>query len=96
MYASIHRYHVTATAGSDLSDVGWQLGAILARSRGFVAAVVVEDHGGALITIRLFDDKASLNAATPVAERWMSEHGAAAEPGATEVASGEVVAQKGL
>ena len=95
MYASIHRYH-TATPGSESSDIGWRLGTILARSHGFVAAVVVEDSGGALFTIRLFDDQASLNTATPLQERWMAEHGGVWGLGATEVATGEVVAQKGL
>jgi hypothetical protein len=96
MYASIQRYHRTATPGSDSSDIGWRLGTILARSHGFIAAVVVEGIGGALSTIKLFDDQASLNAATPASERWMLEQGGISELGATEVASGEVVAQKGL
>jgi hypothetical protein len=96
MYASIHRYQVSATHIDDPSEVGWRLGAILARSPGFVAAVVVEDSAGELFTIKLFEDQASLTAATPLAERWMAEHGGMLEPGATEVATGEVVAQKGL
>jgi hypothetical protein len=96
MYASIQRYHVSLTPGRDSSDIGWRLGTILARSPGFIVAVVVEDSGGALFTIKLFDDEASLNAATPVAERWMSEQGGVSELEAIEVASGEVVAQKGL
>ena len=96
MYASIHRYYVSATPIGDPSEVGWRLGAMLARTRGFVAAVVVEDSGGALFTIKLFADQASLNAAAPLTERWMKEHGGVRELGATEVATGEVVAQKGL
>jgi hypothetical protein len=96
MYASIHRYHVTATRGTDSSDAGWRLGVVLARSHGFIASVVVEDSGGTLFTIKLFEDQASLNAATPLAERWMVEHRPLLEPGAIEVATGEVVAQKGL
>jgi hypothetical protein len=96
MYASINRYHVNATPIGDPAEVGWRLGAILARSPGFVAAVVVEDGMGALFTIKLFDDQASLNAATPLAERWVAEHRGMLAPGATEVATGEVVAQKGL
>jgi hypothetical protein len=96
MYASIHRYHVTATPRTDSSDVGWRLGAILARSQGFVAAVVMDDGAGGLFTINLFEDQASLSAATPLAERWMSEHCSVLELGAIKVATGEVVAQKGL
>jgi hypothetical protein len=96
MYASIQRYHISATPIDDPAEVGWRLGAVLARSHGFVAALVVEDSTGALFTIGLFEDQASLIAAKPVAERWMAENRGVLEPGATEVATGEVVAQKGL
>jgi hypothetical protein len=96
MYASISRYPMTATPMDDPAEVGWRLGAALTGSPGFVASVVVEDRTGALFAIGLFEDQASLIAATPLAERWMAEHRGMLEPGATEVATGEVVAQKGL
>jgi hypothetical protein len=96
MYACIHQHQLSTTPIDDAADVGWRLGSVLARSPGFVAAVVVEDSSGALFTIGLFDDQASLIAATPLAERWLTDHRGLLGPKTTEVAAGEVVAQKGL
>jgi hypothetical protein len=96
MYASIHRYSMSPPPTEDPSEVGWRLGTVLARGTGFVAAVVVEDRTGALFTIGLFEDHASLIAAAPLVEHWIEENGGVLEPGAIEVATGEVVAQKGL
>jgi hypothetical protein len=45
------------------------LGAALTHSPGFVASVVVEDSTGALFTIGLFEDQASLIAAAPLGDR---------------------------
>ena len=96
MYASIHRYHVNATPIDDIAEVAWHLGTILGRIPGFVASVVVEDTTGALFAIRLFEDQAGLTAATPIVERWIAEDHGIREPRVTEIAVGEVVAQKGL
>jgi hypothetical protein len=95
MYASIQRHSMSVNPIDDPSDVGWRLGAALTLSPGFVASIVVQDSTGLLFTIGLFEDEASLIAAAPVAQRWTAEH-AMLEPGSTEVATGEVVAQKGL
>jgi hypothetical protein len=67
MHTSIHRYHMSAAPIDDPAEVGWRLGALLARSHGFAAAVVLEDTTGALFTIRLFEDQASLIGATSLA-----------------------------
>jgi hypothetical protein len=72
------------------------LGAILTRTPGFVATIVVEGRRGALFTITLFDDQASLIAGLSLANRWSAEHRGILQPRATAVAIGEVVAQKGL
>jgi hypothetical protein len=40
--------------------------------------------------------KLALTASTPLEDRWMADNSAVLEPGATELATGEVVAQKGL
>jgi len=96
MYACIHRYQLSGSPAQDSADAGWRLGAILTRTPGFVASIVVEGRRGALFTITLFDDQASLIAALSLANRWSAEHRAMLEPRATEVAIGEVVSQKGL
>ena len=96
MYASIHRYEVRASLENDPAELGWDLVAVLARSPRFVAAVVVEDETGALFTIRLFEDQASLVGATPTADGWVAQQAGILQSSATEVAIGEVVAQKGL
>jgi hypothetical protein len=44
------------------------------RAGGLLAAVAVEDGSGALVTITLFEDRASLMAAQPLAEKWTTEH----------------------
>ena len=96
MYASIHRYSTSETRRRDPAEVGWRLGNALGQSPGFVAAIVLIDAAGALTTITLFEDAFTLSAAMPLTERWITEHRDALEPGAIEVAVGEVVAQKGL
>ena len=96
MYASIHRYQMSESPMQDPADAGWRLGAVLTRTPGFVATIVVEGGCGALFTITLFEDQASLISALPLADGWSAEHRGILESGATEVAIGEVVAQKGL
>ena len=96
MYASIHRCQISTTSVNDAAEVGWRLGAILARSPGFVAAIVVEDSTGVVFAISLFDDQTSLIAATPLVDRWTADHCGIVEPDTTELVTGEVVAQKGL
>jgi len=96
MYAVIHRYGVPARSTDDLADAAYMLGNQLACARGFVAAVAVEDRAGALVTITLFDDSASLEAGAGVADRWVAEHRNAIDSRGTEIATGEVIAQKGL
>ena len=87
MYACIHRYQVS---GFPNQDAAGRRGAILTRTPGFVASIAVEGARGILFAITLLDDRASLIAALAHANRL------SAEPCATEVAIGEVVAQKGL
>ena len=96
MYACIHRYQMSGSRVQDPADAGWRLGAILTRTHGFVATIVVEGRRNTLFAITLFDDQASLIAALSLANRWSAEHRAMLEPRATEVAIGEVVSQKGL
>ena len=96
MYASIQRYQMSGFPMQDPADAGWRLGAMLTRTPGFVATVVVEGGGGALFTITLFEDQASLISALPLTDGWSTEHRGMLEPGAAQVAMGEVLAQKGL
>jgi hypothetical protein len=87
MYACIHRYQMS---GSPMHGAAGRRGAILTRTPGFVASIAVEGARGVLFAITLFDDRASLIEALALTNRL------SAEPCATEVAIGEVVAQKGL
>jgi hypothetical protein len=87
MYACIHQYQMS---GSPMQDAAGRRGAILIRAPGFVASITVEGARGVLFAITLFDERASLIAALALANR------SSAEPCATEVAIGEVVAQNGL
>jgi hypothetical protein len=96
MYAGIIRYQMSASPTLDPADAGWRLGAVLTRTPGFVASIVVEGGCGALYAITLFEDQASLISALPLADGWSAEQRGVLEPGTTEVAIGEVLAQKGL
>jgi hypothetical protein len=96
MFAAIRRYEVSALSTDALADMGWRLGAVMTLVSGFVAAVTVEAGSGALVTICLFEDRTSLEAAAPVAEKWTVEYGGVLGSSATEVVMGEVIAQRGL
>ena len=96
MYASIDRYCISAAPIDDVAEVGWRLGTLLGRIPGVVASVVMEDTTGTLFTVRLFEDRASLTAAAPIVEHWKTEHCGMLKSRATEIAAGEVLAQKGL
>jgi len=95
VYATVRRYQVSP-GSEDLAEVGWRLGASLTQLPGFVAAVAVEDAQGGLVTVSLFEDRVSLAAAEPLTERWTMQHRGTLRLEATDVVSGEVVAQKGL
>jgi hypothetical protein len=95
MHASIQRYSVSFDSAADsLADLGWRLNTLLAPLGGFVASMAIADESGALITINLFDDGASLAAATQ--SLYDQTRRAAGNLRAREIARGEVVAQKGL
>ena len=96
MYATIHRYAVGDSARDDLADVGHHLGVALSKAAGFIAAVAVYVVDGGLLTIGLFEDRASLVAAEALAERWAAAHQVTLESGAGAAMNGEVVAQRGL
>jgi hypothetical protein len=97
MYACIHRYEMTGWSPmQDRADVGWHLGSILTRMPGFVATIVVEGGRSELYAITLFDDQVSLISALSLANGGSAGNRGILEPAATEVAIGEVLAQKGL
>jgi len=97
MYACIHRYQMSGWSPmQNPAAVSWHLGAIPTRIPGFVATIVVEGSRGDLYTITLFDDQVSQTSALSLANGWLAEHRGILEPTVTEVAIGEVLAQKGL
>jgi hypothetical protein len=96
MYATIRRYEVSGASIDDLAVAGNGLGMALGQAPGFIAAVAVEEGENTLLTIGLFEDRASLDAAEPLAQRWTAMHRSALGLVAREVAVREVIAQKGL
>src|SRR5205085_333205 len=96
MYATIRRYAARDVSIDDLADAGYRLGRALSETPGFVAALAVEERNGDLLTIGVFDDRSALRAGEALANRWTLEYAARFGLGTTEVATGEVVAQRGL
>jgi len=96
MYANIRRYQSLAGSMDPLAEAGWRLGSVLANVSGFVATLTVEDGQGAVVVVNLFEEQSGLAAAEPITEQWTTQHRDALHPVATEVACGEVLAQKGL
>ncbi|HLZ25072.1 MAG TPA: hypothetical protein VKQ30_23365 [Ktedonobacterales bacterium] len=96
MYANIRRYRARAGTTDVLAEAGWRLGSVLANVSGFVATVIVDDGPEAVIVVTLFEERSRLAAAELMTEQWTTLHRDALNPGATEVACGEVLAQKGL
>jgi hypothetical protein len=96
MYACIHRYRMTGSPMDDPAAACWRLGAILTRTPGFVATIVVDGGRSTLFTITLFEDQVSLTSALSLVDGWSADHRDILESGAAEVAIGEVVAQNGL
>ena len=96
MYATIDRYASTTGSVDILAEAGHRLGTQLSRASGFVAAVSVLAGPDELLTIRLFQDEPSLEAARQVVAHWAAEHRPVVGNCSTELGSGEVVAQKGL
>ena len=96
MYANIRRYRARAGSTDVLAEAGGRLGSVLPNVSGFVATVTVDDGPGAVIVVNLFEERSGLAAAEPMTEQWTTQHRDALNPGATEMACGEVLAQKGL
>jgi hypothetical protein len=80
----------------DLVEAGHRLGTALGQAPGFVAAIALEETGGNLVTVGLFDDLGSLQSATAYTEQWAVENRGRLSLVCLTVASGEVVAQRGL
>lgn len=68
MYACIRRYELDAPSIEDLAEAGHRFGTALSQAPGFVAAVAVEETGGTLVTVGLFDDLDGLRSADFYAE----------------------------
>jgi hypothetical protein len=96
MYACIRRYEVDAGSAEDLVEAGHRLGTGLSQAPGFVAAVAVDEAGGTLITVGLFDDVDGLQIGAGYTEQWTAENRGRLGLVSLTVAIGEVVAQRGL
>ena len=96
MHATIRRYGPGAGA-EDARVRAWRaLAVILAREDGFISCAVLETGDGELTAITFFDDAASLTAGDRKVESWLAEREGDLARLLVQVASGEVVAQRGL
>lgn len=96
MHATICRYEVVGGTPKEWDLAGRLLGSTAGRAPGLVACVVLEVGPGALATVSIFEDEASLKAAQRIVEVSLAECRPRLLPDRPEVTTGEVVYQKGL
>jgi hypothetical protein len=96
MYATI-RHRERGTASTDeLARAGHALAARLGTAPGFVAYLLLETPDGGHAAVCIFEDRASLEDADGLVAGSLAAHLAAPGPGPSQLAAGEVIAQKGL
>jgi heme-degrading monooxygenase HmoA len=96
MHATIRHYAPGAGSGEEGVRAWRALAAALSGEAGFISCAVLATGDGGLAAISFFDDAASLAAADRKIEGWLAERAADLARLLVQVASGEVVAQRGL
>ena len=96
LYATIGRYAGVTASIDAVMRAGRQLAFALSAAPGFVSYAVLDAGDGALVSVTVFDDRTSLEAADQLIVRWVAEHLAALLPCLTEVIAGEVIVQRGM
>jgi hypothetical protein len=96
MYATIRRFPRIAGSPEDVTRAGRELAAVLCKVPGFVSYAVLEADDGGCTAVSVFESRADLDAADRLATQWIAEHAAGLWPDAPQIASGEIVAQRGI
>jgi hypothetical protein len=96
LHATICRYDGVTASIEAVMQAGRRLAAALSTAPGFVSYAVLDAGDGVLVSVTVFDDRADLEAAQPLIDRWVAEHLTAMLPRTTEVIAGEVIVQRGM
>ena len=95
MYASVRRYEVDPASLNELkSRIEEGFVPIVSGVPGFVAYYVVSEGDGTIISINIFEDKASADESTRRASDWVKENLASLHPYAPEITAGEVIVHR--
>lgn len=96
MHATIRRYAPGSGSAEDGAKSWRALAARLSRETGFISCAVLATGDGGLAAISIFDDAATLAVADRRVEEWLATGAGELAPLLVQVATGEVVAQRGL
>jgi len=96
MHATIRHYAPGSGSGEDGAKSWRALAAWLSREAGFISCAVLATGDGGLAAISVFDDAGTLAQADRRAEEWLATRAGEPAPLLVQVATGEVVAQRGL
>jgi hypothetical protein len=96
MHATIRHYVPGVESSQDWLHVWRALATALNGAAGFISFAVVATGDGGLAAITLFDDATSLAAADRWIEGWLADQKADLGRFQIHIATGEVVAQRGL
>jgi hypothetical protein len=96
LHATICRYDGVTASIEAVMRAGRQLASALSTAPGFVSYAVLDAGGGVLVSVTVFDDRTTLEAAEQIIVRWVAEHMAALLPCPPEITAGEVIVQRGM
>ena len=96
LHATICRYDGVTGPIDEVMRAGRQLATALSTTPGFVSYAVLDAGNGVLVSVNVFDDRTSLEAADQIIVRWVAEHLTALLPRPPEVIAGEVIVQRGM
>ncbi|HET7035629.1 MAG TPA: hypothetical protein VFI42_08115 [Thermomicrobiaceae bacterium] len=96
MYTSIHRYGELSASPEDMTHAIRELAVALSKLPGFITYLALDCGAGACGTIAIFDDHESLALADRLAARWVSDRLGSRSLETPLLASGEIIAQRGL
>jgi hypothetical protein len=96
MYATIRRHLEEAALPGARASAGRALAARLGALPGFVAYLLLEGPDGGCVAVCLFEDRGGLEDAERLAAAWRATDGASPWAELVDLATGEVIVQRGL
>ncbi len=96
LHATICRYDGVTASIEAVMQAGRRLAAALSTAPGFVSYAVLDAGDGVLVSVTVFDDRTTLEAAQPLIDRSVGEQLTAVLPCPPAVIGGEVIVQRGM